>query len=88
MPVNFTYVPRLSTLMGISDKELEDGLDQLSPTAFVAGPQWWYDEYNRRLQARETAAVRDATTTLKQLTWLIALLTLANVVATIVLVVN
>jgi|GEM_PF-3604552 len=67
--------PDFSRLRELSDDDIVERIDSLirQPGGVVVGIAFWLDELARRNAEQQTATIR-------RLTWVIALLTLANVV--------
>lgn len=74
--------PKLSQIAALSDEELASRYDALAQNT-VVGTAFYLEEINRRHLAAESRRMRALAQTMARLTWIIAALTVINVVAVV-----
>jgi hypothetical protein len=74
--------PKLSQLAALSDQELAARYDSLAQNT-VVGTAFYLDEINRRQMAKESRRMLGLTQAMARLTWVIAVLTVINVLAVV-----
>lgn len=70
-------------IQAMTDEEIIERYNAVADQTTV-GLNWWQDELHRRHLSRQAKQIQDDSTTLRQLTWMIAILTMVVTVATIV----
>jgi hypothetical protein len=71
----------------MTDEELEQTYDQMTVNT-VVGLEWFREEIHRRHLDEQTESIIAETRTVKRLTWAVTILTLANVVIAVALLID